>query len=287
MELLLNIVDKNKARMDHNGIWVSDVALSSEANISKNAWEKIYNFDPEQLKFDRKDFDENKLDDHVLYIEKSAKFNTDTIYLEIGCGPAHIGEYLMKKYDCSFVGIDFNYPMLLTLNKYLKEKGYKKFILIYADMLKMPLKENSVDYIYGGGVIEHMSDSMGALNELGRVLKKGGVAFNTVPAFNAAWLVRFYNNIPYTLVLKKAFEFFHLKMLRNSILEKFYGYELSYTLNQLRRLHENVGFHDIKAGSFAFHPSDKRIKSVRIRSLFYRISKSHFFSPMYYVYARK
>ena len=284
---LSTIIDKEKAKLDANNIWVSKLNLSSEADVSRRAWEGIYNFTVEKLKEDRKDFDENKLQDNIRYTNESGSFRSDTVYLEIGCGPAHVAEYLMKQYDCFFVGVDFNYPMLLSLDTYLKEKGYTKYILVHADILNMPIIDGSVDYIYGGGVIEHMSDTPGILSELYRVLKEGGVAFNTVPAFNMWWLLRFYSNIPSFPILKTLFEFIHIKLLKSKILERYYGYELSYTLGQLRDLHRRVGFRDIVQKPFAFHPSGKKLKNQMLRRLYYEISSNPLTSPMYCVYGKK
>lgn len=284
---LSSIIDKEKARLDENGIWVSNIHLSSEANVSQKAWEGIYNFTVEKLKEDREDFDENKLQDNIRYTQESGAFHPETVYLEIGCGPAHVAEYLMKQHDCFFVGVDFNYPMLLSLDAYLKEKGYTKYILVHADILNMPIMSNTIDYIYGGGVIEHMSDTSGILSELYRVLKDGGISFNTVPAFNLWWLLRFYSNIPSFPLLKGLFEYIHITLFRNKILERYYGYELSYTLGQLKRLHEQAGFHDIVQKSFAFHPSSRKLKNPLLRRIYYEISANSLTSPMYCVYGKK
>lgn len=284
---LSGIIDQNKAHLGENNIWVSKLHLSAEADLSQKVWKEIYNFDLAKLKEERGNFDKKKLQDHIGYIEAAGSFHADTVYLEIGCGPAHVAEYLMKKYDCFFVGVDFNYPMLLSLDAYLKEQGYTKYILVHANILDMPITDKSVDYIYGGGVIEHMSDTSGILSQLHRVLKAGGIAFNTVPAFNIWWLLRFYNNIPATPVLKSFFEFIHIKLFKGRILERFYGYELSYTLGQLRDLHRRAGFRDIVQKPFAFYPSEKRLKNKILRKLYYKISSNSLTSPVYCVYGKK
>ncbi|QQS61165.1 MAG: class I SAM-dependent methyltransferase [Candidatus Moraniibacteriota bacterium] len=287
MKKLNTIIDLKKASLDKNGIWVTDIKLGKDVSISKEAWENIYNFNLDELRKDKKDFIDNKLKDHISYIKDTYKFNEKTIYLEIGCGPAHIGEYLMEKHDVTFVGVDFNYPMLLSLQAHLKEKGFKKYILIHSDITKMPILGDSIDYIYGGGVIEHMSDTLGILKELRRVLRKDGVVFNTIPAFNLFWLSRFYNNIPYNPILKSFFEYVHIKILKGEILKKYYGYELSYTLKQLYKLHRSLKFQNITQKPFAFYPSEKKVKNKLLRRLCYKISLNSFTSPVYCVYAKK
>ena len=283
----MDILDKTKTKLDKNGIWVTNVSLLEEESVSQSAWEKIYNYDLKKLVSNRESFNKDKLADHIVYIDDSYKFTSQTNYLEIGCGPAYIGEYLMKTHNCYFIGVDFNYPMLLTLKKYFNTKGYKKYLLIYADINDMPIKNKTIDYIYGGGVIEHLPDTNHIVEELYRVLRRGGVAFNTVPAFSLWWITRCFNNIPSLKGIRKIFEFMHLKLLKGRILEKYYGYELSFTVNNLRNLHKKSGFCDIKIGAFAFHPSTNKLKNVLLRNLYYKTQTSIFTTAMYFVSAKK
>ena len=286
-----NIIDEKKLVYDKNGIYVNksleNIIQDIDIAISKKAWTKIYDFSLEKLKKDRADFNESKLQDAIKYIEKAYTIKDDSIYLEIGCGPAHIADYVMEKYNAYFVGIDFNYAMLLTLKNYFDEKGYKKYILIYDDINNMPLKDNSIDFIYGGGVIEHFKDTEHILKESYRVLKPRGVSFNTVPAFNLWWIFRFFNNIPYTPVLKKAFESIHINLLEGKVLEKYYGYELSYTPSQLKKLHIKNKFKNTVVSSFAFYPSEKKVKNKHLRKLFYILQNNIFTGAVYMVYGKK
>lgn len=284
---LLDIIDKKKAKKDINGIWCSKMNLSSEVKVSHAAWKKIYNQNVRQLLEQKKDFNKTKLIDHLKYIKKSYIFSKKTYYLEIGCGPSYIGEYLMKKYDCYFIGIDFNYPMLLTLKKHFETMGYRKYLLIHANILDMPFKKNSFDYVYGGGVIEHLENTNQIMRELYRVLKKGGVSFNTVPAFNLWWLIRFWNNIPNAFILKRFFEFVHLTVLKGKILNMYYGYELSYTLNDLEKIHITTGFRNLVSGPFVFNPSIKKLKAYWLRLLYKTLTANNYCSPVYYIYGKK
>jgi ubiquinone/menaquinone biosynthesis C-methylase UbiE len=217
----------------------------------------------------------------------SWNFTPDTVYLEIGCGPANIGTYLSEKSGCPFIGVDFNYNSLVVLNEYFKEKGIENYILIHSDINDMPIIDGVVDYIYGGGVIEHTEDTITATKELYRVLSAGGVSFNTVPAYNLFWLLRFFYSIPSIEPIKSVLAYIHLKVLKGLILNKFYGFELSFTEKNISNLHKKAGFNNIKTGSFAFHPSKNKIHSQKIRELFYKISNIKIFCPFYYVKASK
>ncbi len=79
---LSSIIDQKKAQLDENNIWTSKLHLSPETHLSQRTWEGIYNYNVEKLKEDRRDFDENKLQDNIQYTQESGSFRSDTIYLE-------------------------------------------------------------------------------------------------------------------------------------------------------------------------------------------------------------
>lgn len=284
---LANLLNKKDVKKDKNGIWITDINLSKETKISQTTWKNIYDQNLKQLREEKDDFNNCKLVDHLKYIEQSYSFSKKTIYLEIGCGPAFIGEYLMKTHNCYFIGVDFNYKMLLTLKKYFEKKKYKNYLLIHADILNMPLKGSCIDYIYGGGVIEHLRNTKNVMKELYRVLKKGGTSFNTVPAFNLWWLTRFWNNIPNLPIIKQVFEFIHVSLLKGAVLNKYFGYELSYTLGNLKQIHTSIGFKNLKVGAFVFHPSEKKLKNFFLRKFYMYLTAKTLFSPVYYIYGKK
>ena len=175
----------------------------------------------------------------------------------------------------------------ILIKKYFDEKGYKRYILIHADINSMPIKDNSVDYIYGGGVIEHFPDTEHILKESYRILKKGGVSFNTVPAFNLWWMLRVFYTIPAHSKLRKFFEYIHINLLKNKILEKNSGYELCFSQNQLVKLHEKLGFKNNQTGEFAFHPSSTRLKNKLLRKIYYIIQKNRITTAIYFIYGVK
>lgn len=283
-----NIVDSSRAKLDHNGIWCGLESLGDDVALSQEAWEHIYNYDEQLLANDRADFNENKLDDHLQWIlPYFSRLDSNSVYLEIGSGPAHIGEYLMQNKNCHFVGVDFNYQILLTLKKRFDSLGLKKYTLIHADINTMPINPESIDAIYGGGVIEHFSDTQHIIDLSYALLRQNGVSFNTVPAFNFWWLTRPYNNIPSLPVLKYIFSWIHLNLFSGKILQKFYGYELSYVPGQLRKLHDLAGFSDIVVQPFSFHPSKKVISNTFLRNLYFSISGNLWTCPVYYVVGKK
>lgn len=56
-----------------------------------------------------------------------------------------------------------------------------------GDMRALPLPDGSVDLVLATDVAEHVEDDHNALSEICRVLRPGGVALITVPAFPSLW----------------------------------------------------------------------------------------------------
>jgi ubiquinone/menaquinone biosynthesis C-methylase UbiE len=287
MTPLEDILDTTKAVQDTNGIWVTAINQAEKSNQDQAAWERIYNFDLPKLISDRQEFLKDKMTDHMSYIAGTYNFGPETRYLEIGCGPAYIAEEIMSRYDSWFIGVDFNYSILVALNEYLKQKGFTKYTLIYADITNMPIKSGTVDYIYGGGVVEHLKDTKQILNELYRVLAPNGVCFNTVPAFNLSWLSNFYYTMPYKNPLRKLFEYVHINVFKNRFLNKYFGYMLLYTQKDLYDLHLATGFKDIRTGPFAIHPSSRIGLTAKIKEVLYNLMKVKYLAPVQFVEGKK
>lgn len=287
---LSTLLDHQLVHLDRQGIWVSDIGSSAQLRVSQQAWENIYDFDMCQLEQSVAAFNQDKLNDHLQYLCQSAAFGPETIFLEVGCGPAYIGNYLLSKHHCKFIGIDFNYHMLLMLKQYFQKHQVDPnyYLLVYASMDAVPLRKGSVSYIYGGGVLEHLPNTQRIIQHLALLLKPGGVMFNTVPAFNLFWLTRFYNNIPYAPKIRQLFEWVHFHLLKGKVLSSGFGYELSFSQSQLRSLHQRSGtFSKVVTGCFAFHPFAARMPVPWARQLYYWFCKLAWFAPVYYVWAIK
>ena len=280
------LLDTSKVFLDSNGIYISKNLLSEDASTSKEIWEGIYDYSVDVLVEDLKKFNKDKLEDHLSYIDKYGNFNSDSVYLEIGCGPAYIGNYLATTKNCYFVGIDINYSMLLVLKEYFDSIGFEKYFLIHGEIIDIPLLDSSVDFIYGGGVIEHVSNTSKVLKESYRILKPLGVSFNTVPSLNLWWIFRFFRNIPSVPFARQLFEFIHIKLLRNFVLNKFYGYELSFTVPQLRQLHLSNGFAEVVVTPFAFHPSVSKLSNKLLRRIYFFL-QGNVYTAIYLACARK
>jgi SAM-dependent methyltransferase len=79
------------------------------------------------------------------------------------------------------LGLDYSPEAL----RFCREKGFTR--VCNADIRVLPFADDTFDLVLATDVIEHIQDDASALNEIARVLKPGGLALITVPAFNSLW----------------------------------------------------------------------------------------------------
>ncbi|MDQ2076204.1 class I SAM-dependent methyltransferase [Marinimicrobium sp. ABcell2] len=92
--------------------------------------------------------------------------------LDLGCGAGPVLEPLHQA-GITCLGMDYSMDMLSLARKNL---GAAEVPLIQGECEKIPLPDNSVDCIVCLGVISYAFSVDGAMRELKRVLKDGGVA---------------------------------------------------------------------------------------------------------------
>ncbi len=217
------------------------IDVSSETEISLKKWDELYS-NKKYLADLEKDYKihflGNILEQLIEYIPKTKNGET---FLEIGSGSAIVGEQFAKE-GYFFIGIDFSISALRYLKSRLDKNGIKNYLLVRGDIQNMPIRNNVINAIYGGGVIEHFKNTQVVINHLYRILKKGGVSFNSVPVFNIGNLIyrSRWGGIPNVPILKQITEFIHVKLLKSRYMV--FGYELQFTQEQLRQLHINAGF---------------------------------------------
>lgn len=208
-------------------------------------------------------------------------------FLELGCGLSFFSRHLAKL-GMTVVGIDISLEALKLAKAVFDKEKITNYLFVRGNVLSMPFKSNSFSLIYGAGVIEHFKDTFSAVKELQRVLKKGGVAYNTVPYLNIGSLTyrQVWGNIPRLPILEDLFTFVHTKILKAKHMR--FGYELSFTRSYLQKIHERAGFSQVKTNQFNCQLDFDYLKNKELRQLaIYLATHSRFFWPMIYVAAKK
>ena len=94
--------------------------------------------------------------------------------LEIGCG---MGSDLLQfaRGGASVTGIDLT-PRSIEITRHRFALYGQRGSFMISDGERLPFKANTFDVVYSNGVLHHTPDTEGAINEVHRVLRPGGVA---------------------------------------------------------------------------------------------------------------
>ncbi len=276
-----------KSYRKKDGIYLLLPDQSAELELTIEKWDRIY-----QLQLKNKTYLREQQSYLNLYAEDTkrqlceVKTFTRSVYLEIGCGPFFLGQEIADQTKV-IIGIDICPGALQIAKTMLEKRGIRNAILIQGDILALPLKRDSVDLIYGGGVIEHFPDTQQCVNELHRVLRPKGVSFNTVPYLNLGSLTyrQVWGNIPNLPVLRQIAEFVHINLLGAK--HMIFGFEMSFTKGMLRRIHERAGFKKVAISRFDVALVFEFVPVILRRPLRYLAKNSALFWPMVKVIATK
>jgi SAM-dependent methyltransferase len=99
--------------------------------------------------------------------------------LDLGCGPGNTLRRLLP--EGQVYGFDYSLDALA----FARTKGIR--CVFSGESTALPVASATFDCVIALDVLEHVDDDGGALAEIARVLRPGGVFCFTVPAFMALW----------------------------------------------------------------------------------------------------
>ncbi len=102
--------------------------------------------------------------------------------LDLGCGAGrHAAE--ARRLGATVVALDMSAPDLKEARDRLAEvdPDGTRSVAVQGDALRLPFADGTFDRIIAAEVMEHIPDDAGAMAELARVLRPGGIAAVTVP----------------------------------------------------------------------------------------------------------
>lgn len=168
--------------------------------------------------------------------------------LDVCCGTADWTIALSKAVgpEGEVTGIDFSENMLEVGKE--KTSNMDNINLVHGDAMNLPFDDNSFDYVTIGFGLRNVPDYLGALKEMNRVLKLGGMVVcletsqPTLPVFKQVYRLYFKFVMPIfgKLFAKSKEEY---EWLQQSTFD-FPGKE------KLKRLFQQAGFNNIKVRSF-------------------------------------
>ena len=100
--------------------------------------------------------------------------------LEVGCGSAIDACIIAQDTGAEVHGVDVS-EKALELSKDAERFSGARVSVYKADARRMPFDDGTFDVVYSQGLLEHLGDTVSALAEQARVLKRGGILIVNVP----------------------------------------------------------------------------------------------------------
>ncbi len=100
------------------------------------------------------------------------------VVLEVGCGRGAGAAIIARAFrPRTLLAMDLDLLMIERAKDYLPPMPRKEISFYVGDVLTLPCQAQSLDAVFGFGVLHHVPDWQGALKEIARVVKPGGIFF--------------------------------------------------------------------------------------------------------------
>jgi excisionase family DNA binding protein len=152
--------------------WLSagDSQIYSSSEVETKAF-----FNSETLNWD--ELRKKYFDDSIIKKLLNLNFLTKNMtILDIGAGNGYISIPLSNKVN-NVISVDISESMLKQLDVKIKADNISNIKLIESDGLNIPLKSDSIDFICAVFYLHHVEIISAAIDEIFRLLKKGGYLF--------------------------------------------------------------------------------------------------------------
>ena len=142
--------------------------------------------------------------------------------VEIGCGRGAGAALVLEEFRPSLLhASDLDFAMIRKADKYLSIEQKREISFAVADAAHLPYRDQSVDAVFGFGVLHHIPDWRSAVAEIARILRPGGVYY----------VEELYPSLYQNFITKH--------ILLHPEEDRFYGPELKQALNAARLIWQN------------------------------------------------
>ncbi len=108
-------------------------------------------------------------------------------FLEVGCGNGDFSNYLSLHYNTDIIGVDFSEQSIKVANT--KKEFFKTHTAAFqtSDAQNLPFEDNRFDFVVSCECLEHVPSPQKMIDELYRVVKKGGTVILTTENYSNAY----------------------------------------------------------------------------------------------------
>jgi ubiquinone/menaquinone biosynthesis C-methylase UbiE len=110
------------------------------------------------------------------WFKKRVSLKPDACVLEVGCGRGAGSRLIKATFKPALLhAMDLDIGMIRRARRYLSPEAREGISLYVGDVSRLPYRDGTMDAVFGFGVLHHIPDWQGALAEIVRVLKVGGI----------------------------------------------------------------------------------------------------------------
>lgn len=216
----LNHVLKRKPRVVINGI---PRFVKNEFNFTG----KVFGFEHKLFKNAKAlSLSKDRVKDLLTDTQLNKEYFKNKIVLDAGCGSGR-WSYALLKLGAKVIGVDISRGGVEVTNENLGK--FKNFAVIQADIMDLPFKNNSFDFIFSWGVLHHTPKTFFAFKKLIPLLKPGGSLYIMVYEKNSPLRTTGTNVLRYFLRKmsdKERYQFCAKLIIRNGLLFVFLSHFL-------------------------------------------------------------
>jgi ubiquinone/menaquinone biosynthesis C-methylase UbiE len=195
-------------------------------------------------------------EEFIRYLIKWSSAKPYTLSLEPGAGSGRFGYYFSKR-GKEVVVLDLSRNSIAMLKK-LKDMSEGFLHVIRADILRMPLRDSSFDFVYNEGVVEHFTDPNPVLREMARVTANRGTMVVSVP-----------HTFSFHTFARQVLSRFFSASWRHRLWP--YGFERSFSKNEVKRMLQLVSLQNVEVHCIGFLYGFARYMPRRIHVLLHSI----------------
>jgi SAM-dependent methyltransferase len=165
-------------------------------------------------------FTGTQLDSRVGTSRSEERFSNETLWgkdvlenrliLDAGCGAGRFSEIALK-FGAALIAVDYS----SAVNVAHKNLSAKNRLIVQGDLAALPISNDTFDYIYCIGVLQHTSNPQVIVKELIRCLKIDGELTLTFYE-NSSWHVKFYSKYLVRPITKRLPKQLLLKIIEKS-----------------------------------------------------------------------
>ncbi len=115
-------------------------------------------------------------------LEELLSFEAGAKVLDVGCGVGNLAAWFAARVTGGVIGVDFSAPTIACAVRQARDAATPNLAFLQGDAYHLPVHDGTVDVVVGKSVLCVLRDIDGAVREMRRAVKPGGLVISIEPA---------------------------------------------------------------------------------------------------------